>query len=30
MTWLLIWLGLNFVPLLVAVIIAVIKGSRND
>lgn len=30
MTWLLIWLGLNFVPLFIAVMIAVIKGSRND
>jgi hypothetical protein len=30
MTWLLIWLGLNYVPLLIAVIIAVIKGNRND
>jgi len=30
MTWLLIWLGLNYLPLFVGVIIYIIKGSRND
>jgi hypothetical protein len=30
MTWLLIWLGLNYLPLLVGVIIYTIKGNKND
>jgi hypothetical protein len=29
MTWILIWLGLNFVPLFIVVMIAVIKGAKR-
>jgi hypothetical protein len=30
MKWLLIWLGLNYIPLTVAVIIYIIKGGHRD